>query len=275
MPPGFNAVDVLNTWNASQLPEIQDCLRVHLRRENLTLLKLHKPHDGVFVIVGGAPSIKRTWERVQNLKNNGATVFAMNDAAVFLDEKGIKVDGCVVWEVRVMMAWLNLAKTPVDTTYYICTRAHPDFYCTLRNYPIVSWHACSDIEKEIVPQFLDGEQIYIAGGCSAALRSIEIGRCLGFRKFHLFGIDSSLDEENEQTHAYYHQVGNKKFFKAWCGGKTFTTTHYWGQQTLDLKAVNDMYERLERDVGEPFSLCVHGDGLLPTYASLNGIIVCP
>ncbi|HKJ73342.1 MAG TPA: 6-hydroxymethylpterin diphosphokinase MptE-like protein [Alphaproteobacteria bacterium] len=276
-PPGFCPVPVSNflRFDETQKPEMLASVEINCRRvvqgdnPNISFLRIEKELPGAFVIVAGGPSLLGTIERIRALNAAGNRIVAMNDAASYLIENGITPWGCCMWETAAALHGDVLGRPP-DITYLLASRAHSDHYAHLRERRIVIWHTLDDIgEREIIDRH-DDAPVMIAGGSVHALRCIEIGRAMGYRSFHLFGLDGCY---GTTTHAYKDQRQTATELIAHVGGREFRTHTLWAQSAIDLVNQVRAYRHQHEVHGTPFNICVHGDGLVQAFARDHGLIV--
>lgn len=269
-PPGFLPLCGDFRFNPAQVDEALSNIR-HNLAQGVPTLEAEGEKDGSCVIVGGSPSINRMVDRIRGFDRPGNRILAMNDAVLWLARHGIQAHGCVVREIA-SEGGAGLLKTPPACRYYIASNAHPGWLDGLRGQDCVLWHSPSLIGDVELIHELDPDGLMITGGVSAALRSIGIGRAMGYRNFHLFGVDSSLGEgmHGSATHAYEDRPNETNGCREiWVNGRNFQATDYWIQQSLGLIEQVADYERLGFDV----NVSVHGDGLLPWLARQHGIPV--
>lgn len=271
-PPGFVPTEIQTTQDRSQVAEMLASVEVNCRRverqENVEFLREEPETDGAFVICGNGPSLADCRDRVKALDKPGNRIVAMNNAAPFLHDNGVNVWAGCVWETATA-AWCEISKRNLPMRYLVASRAHPDWVAYFRGNPVILWHCRDDVgEREIIDRF-DAAPVMIAGGTSHALRSFEIGRAMGYRKFHLFGCDGSYRGGVSHASETVKQPG--QHFTAWVDGREFQTCHHWAQHAVDLVNQVKAYEAKEARGEAPFRLVVHGDGLIPAFARHHGI----
>lgn len=271
VPPGFVLTEIITRQDTSQITEMLASVEINCRRVSRgehSFLSVEPENDGSFAIVGGGPSIANRLEQIRALDKEGNRIVAMNDAAPYLLDHGINVWACVLWETSTS-GWCRVTQERPEIRYLIASRAHPDWFAHLRGREIILWHCRDDLGERVIIDRFDADPVMIAGGTSHALRSFEIGRAMGFRKFHLFGCDGSY---SERSHAYQNAEQPGQNFTVWLNGETFRTCHHWVQHAKDLVAQVKAYKEIEDRDGTAFRLVVHGEGFIPAYAHANGIL---
>lgn len=258
-PSGFHLFERPKTFNPDQRDECLQNIEENCQR-GLPFFRPGKRKNGSFIIVGGGPSIRDHIDTIRGIKGR---IVCLNDSLTFLLEHGIKPWACVFWEV----ASLDIARyfdDPPDVSYLVASQSWPGAFEALKGRRITVWHAWQGIGEEYVVHRHDPKGVIVAGGCSAGLRAINIGRIFGYEKFHLFGMDSSA---GESSHAYYDVMGQgyaayREYIDIWCAGKTFKTVPYWARQAEDFRDYMKNFPDLD--------MTVHGEGLLPHIARQLG-----
>ena len=96
---------------------------------------------------------------------------------------------------------------------------------------IIGWHAYTSALTEM--EELESQQLITGGTCSA-MRTIGIGHTLGFREFHIFGMDCAMDGEPDDPEEK-DMYGRTKWVKT-------------GILTEKTKEEKDVEEEVERSV---------------------------
>jgi hypothetical protein len=132
-------------------------------------------------------------------------------------------------------------------------------YLKKKKAQIYGWHAYTNALTEM-PEMQ--EETMITGGTCSAMRSIGIMHTIGFRKFHIFGMDCAMDgtpEDEEEKDAY----GRTKWIKTGILNektgieKTFFTT---GEL---LALAQDFEMLLQRATSIDMDISVYGRGMVP------------
>lgn len=215
-----------------------DNMRVNKAR-GLRELEPCRPHPTLLSIAAGGPSLADT---CQNLTGY---IAAVNGSLGYLLERGIVPDACAVLDPGDHMAGQIVADRRVR--YYIASICDPSVFDKLSDCDVTIWHP--------TPESIGADHaqpLSVGGGCTVGLRWLNLGYLLGFRRFHLHGMDSSF---RESTHAYPDRADDKE---------RITIN---GRQTRRnfLAQVNDFFDilaRFEQPDIEPVSIDVFGDGLL-------------
>lgn len=200
-------------------------------------------------IVGSGPSLKRT------LKSIRGDVFACNAAHDFLVAHGIVPKYGMLWDAdQVVTKFVTPRK---DVTYLLASRCHPSVFEQFEGYKYIVWHAGGD---KHIDECLEESRRYeplINGGSAAVTRSLFMCFAMGYAEMHLFGVDSSC--EQEETHVRK-SVVPEKLIDIYCHDQWFKTTAWLAVQAEDFKLLAPSL----RDAG--VKIVVHGDGLIPHIA---------
>ena len=203
------------------------------------------------MIVGGGPSLSQHIEKIKQLRANGVKLIAINGAYKWCLDNGITPSAMVMVDARKFNARFT---QPVveDCKYFIASQCHPSVFKGLPKDRTYVWHTQAEILKEMLEaQF---EECYpVPGGSTVLLRAIPLFRMLGFKRFHIFGCDSCLEEDK---HHAYEQLENddELIIPVNVSGKIFNCNPWMISQAQE-------FIDLIRMVGDEIELEVYG-GLL-------------
>lgn len=205
-------------------------------------------HSHVMNIVGGGPSLEDTYKELDGY------IAAINGSLGFLKSKGILAHACGMVDPRPDMAQTIEALDGVR--YYIASICHRSVFEKLANNHVTVWHPSGvpGLEELLIDRGFEWGMI--GGGCSMGLRWIDIGYVLGFRKFKLFGMDSSFRDGKSHS---YDDIRSRT--------GTLTVDGFETRPEF-LRQANNFIETLKRfdqDDMEPTEIEVIGDGLLPHF----------
>jgi 2-polyprenyl-3-methyl-5-hydroxy-6-metoxy-1,4-benzoquinol methylase len=203
------------------------------------------------MIIGGGPSLLQHIEKIKQLRANGVKLIAINGAYKWCLDNGITPSAMVMVDARKFNARFT---QPVvkDCKYFIASQCHPSVFKELPKDRTYVWHTQSEILTEILEAQFE-EWYPVPGGSTVLLRAIPLFRMLGFKRFHIFGCDSCLEED---AHHAYEQIENddELVIPVNVSGKIFNC-HPWmvsqAQEFIDLI----------RMIGDEIELEVYG-GLL-------------
>lgn len=209
-------------------------------------------HKKKMLLVGGGPSLKETFGNIRFRWANGQHIYTTNNTHDFLIDKGIIPHAHVMLDAREENA--EFVKRPhKDIIYYIASQCHPKVFEQLEGYNVVIWHdhneALLPLFRELMPKHL------IGGGGTVGLKTFYLGYMLGYRKFHVYGMDSCYNNENH--HAYEQTLNDgQEIHLVHAGDRTFYCAAWMIQQAEDYQV--QAKKLLELGCG----ITVHGDGLI-------------
>jgi len=228
----------------------------------LPALPVVNEHDGAFVIVGGGPSVLSRLGDIERRQRNGAAVVACNGANLLLRKHGIVPDYALFLDPQEIVADYIEDDAGEETTYLTAVMLHPKAMAKLTKPHVFMFHA--EIPEAIGEKYHAMIQEWpviptsVGGfGNTVCLRAINIGHLLGYREFHLYGVDSSYPKGGAD-HAYVnsHSV-EPDAMEIRFDGKMYTASPWMVVQADDFKKYHLQFHNLGCRVK------VHGDGLMP------------
>lgn len=192
LPPAFSAIPTLHDCETAE--NVTENVRSALSR-GLPELRSCSPRPGVFSVVGGGPSLARTYHLLEG------RIAAGNGAHNYLIERGVIPYWAAVMDPTDLM--VDLIDPHPEVMYFFASCVHPRLFDKFKNHPhVVLWHtsclAGDELERMLVER--GGDWTITGGGSTIGLRLINLGYALGFRDFHLHGMDSSVLPTG--SHAY-------------------------------------------------------------------------
>lgn len=240
LTPAVSAQDMLANMRSSLargLPEVTPC----------------KPHGLTLSVAGGGPSLADTYQEMDGY------IAAVNGSLAFLLSRDTKPGAsyaCGILDAGEHIADMIVADKQVR--YYVASICNPKVFDKLKDCDVRLWHVTpqSMQDPDGMTAILNEHSknwMAIGGGCTMGLRWINLGYALGFRKFHLHGLDSSFRKGS--THAYPDRADTKDRveFNGWETRPNFLAQLY------------DFFGVLNRMRGfdlDPIEIKVFGDGLL-------------
>jgi SAM-dependent methyltransferase len=216
------------------------------------------PHDTNEVdcmIVGGGPSLAAFEDEIKQRRADGVKLITLNGAYNWALEHGLTPSAQVIVDARPFNA--RFTKPVVDgCRYLIASQCDPSVLEGLPKDRTHLYHAMSSLSEDLLTAQYGQEWHTIPGGSTVLLRAIPLLRMLGYRRFHLYGCDSSLADGAHHAYAQpENDAGIVLPVKLGQAGRIFYC-HGWmisqAQELLDLI----------RMLGDEIELEIHGDGLL-------------
>ena len=217
------------------------------------------PHDGHAVMVGGGPSLAGLVDEIRRRGADGQTIFALNGAAQFLARHGIGVDYQVVIDARPDN--VRFVEGRPARRYLLASQCDPSLFDALAGAPVTLFHWGMEGIQDHIPKGNGKPYAILAGSYVVGPIAISAACVLGFRKFHLYGYDSS-DAPDGAAHAYpqAQTAAEEKRLEVSVAGRTFRTSFAMFKQAEAFPAFAAMLAE------HGCLITVHGDGLLPTIA---------
>jgi hypothetical protein len=212
-------------------------------------------HGGHAVLCGGGPSLADTLPEIRRRAASGQTIFALNGVAKWLLDKGVWPDYGVILDPRAE----NADFVTWQASWLLASQCHPTvFEATKNSRRTQVWHFATDGITDCLPDRAACD--LVTGTATVGITAMSLAFMMGYRKFHLYGYDSS-DRETE-AHAYTQNETDAelKRVEVWCAGRKFRC----GVAMYAQAQAFEEWARLFADNGA--LITVHGDGLLPTIA---------
>ena len=248
--PQLYPLKMSNVFNPAQ---VLDCL------DNITAsLRLGLPQfvreglkKGALIIVGGGPSLAGEIEALRELDTDENRVLCVNDVHDFILDHGIKPWGMIYMEIGPWEEGRPPVREPIDGVKYLLSScSNPINYDFFKDADILQWHAWNGLGTESAVRAVYPDSPVLGGGGTSGLRAINLGIAAGWHRFHLFGMDSSFED---QTHAYADRPATET--EIVCAGRTFKTQPRLAKQAKDFRELCMKWHAM-------FDLVTHGDGLL-------------
>jgi len=244
---------------ASKLPD--DIFDNLVAASKLPILHLRQfpEHSGRAVIVGGAPSVEKYYPRIWQLMANKkkSTLFSINCMHRWLVERNLRPNIHVVFEEDIDPT-VVIGKPCHKTAYYISSHCPPKLFDYFKGHKTVLWHFyAEELKYQSAIAALFPSEPMIAGGYTTLFRAINIAIVLGYRKFDLFGVDSSFEnDDNQHIEGYPTKPSNVGLADVWWGERKFRTTGALAFQA-------EMIRRFCKENRGKIQFSVYGSGLLP------------
>jgi hypothetical protein len=223
------------------------------------ILEMRHAHNDVALLVGGGPSLADDVEDIRQRKAQGAHIFALNGAGLWLQERGIIPDCVVILDARPHNARF-VAGLDQSVICLLATQCDAAIFEAAGTRHIVAWHPNLGGKSGVVEK---RATVLIGGSTTVGMRTMRIAHVLGYRELHLFGYDSSY--RDMQHHAYRQDENSTELLRECVvGGQTFVSSAWMIRQAGDFPLICGGL------MCEGTSVHVHGNGLLPAIATEMG-----
>lgn len=206
------------------------------------------PHERSCILVGGGPSVQNELFTISALCPQG-DIFAVNNVPRYLAERGLDTDVHVLMDAHPIVA--DFVVPQLKSIRYYASQCEPAVLDKAGN-ELILWHAAS-----MALDGIEGITNIVGGGSTTATRALYLAYGLGYRDFHLFGLDSSF--VGEKSHAYKQGV-YETILDVHCGDETFKSSPQMIAQAEDFKII------IPQMLKASCSVTVHGSGLLRAIA---------
>lgn len=224
-------------------------IKANAHAHNKDWVRVEPAHEGVAILCGSGPSLHDSLNAIHAWRDIGAHIFALNGAAAYLNDHGLKADYQVIIDARPQTATL------VGPAYahLFASQVHPDTFARMSSARL--WHLQIDGIDQDLPDYARSYAL-IGGGASVGNTATCLAYALGYRELHCFGYDSSHREG--AGHAFHQAIneGDPCCVVEWRGRE------YTCSLTMKLQAEKFMEtSRHLKTMGT--QVYVHGTGLLP------------
>jgi len=241
---GASTLDLINEGNTKQEQLIKNIdYSTGLGRRTL---EMQPEHDRHAVIVGGGPSLKDCVQDLKARKEHGQEIFALNNSWQWLEKNGILADYHVMLDARP-----ENAEFVLPVRQYYASQCAPEVWD--KSPGAVLWN------HENAKNLVDGG-ITLNGGSTVGLNAMSLAYVLGYRQIHLYGFDSSYDEDRH--HAYDQDLNdNERTLTVTVNDQEFFTAPWMAEQVSQFQILAPQLIQLG------CTITVHGYGLLPYVAT--------
>lgn len=216
-------------------------------------LDLKDAHEGHAVLVAGGPSLKDSLDEIRWRKSLGQTIISCNGSTQFLIDNGIYPDSQIIIDAQ-----------PHNSRFVVSgIHAYLASQCALAIFDKADcatlFHMNTEGILDHIPQTNKPLHL-ISSGTTVGLAAMAIAYTQGFRKLHLYGYDSSY-QENQCHHAYDQPENNgDPIVNAVAEGRSFKCAPWM------VKQVQEFQELANQLADAGCIITVAGDGLLPWVA---------
>ena len=224
----------------------------HNIKQGFLQVEPHPTNDIEVMIVGGGPSVTEHLEKIKQLRQNGVKLITINNAYNWCIDNGLTPSAMVMVDAREFNG--RFTKPVVEgCKYFIASQCNPSVFEGLPKDRTYVWHTQAELLKDILDKQYE-TWWSVPGGSTVLLRAIPLFRMLGFKRFHLFGCDSCLGEEDK--HHAYEQVENdgQAVMPVNVSGKIFNCNPWMVSQAQEFMSLIKM-------LGDEIELEIYG-GLL-------------
>lgn len=205
------------------------------------------------------PSLKATIETLRADIGPNTDVVSVSGAHDFLLSHGIVPRYHVECDPRAHKAD-NIDAVSPGTTYLLASSVHPVLFDKLgADADIRLWHvATAGHAARLVDEHGENPRHIIFGGGSVGLRSVPLLYAMGYRDFHIYGMDCSFSDDGAEQWAGKHAGKRQDLQQIRCDDRIFTSSAILATYATDFW---ELVQKM-RDV----NIRLYGDGLLQAMA---------
>lgn len=206
-------------------------------------------HSVPICMVGSGPSLAGQLEALRELKRDGAKVMAIRDAHDYLIARDIVPDFAL--SVDPLPTAADCFKSPHPEVHYLIASQSDDaMFDFLKDANVTLWHGYMK-DGQTEPK----KKLLIGGHTTSGMRGIAVAYVLGYREFHLFGIDSCMSGDTLRVNGTGAEADQEIFdIEVERGGRKFRCNPAMGLQAQNFQ---DLYEQLPNA-----QFIGYGDGLI-------------
>ena len=238
------------TKNCVPNETVQEQVRGALARA-LPTLRICRGHDLTAVLCASGPSLTDSLPAIRDVAARpDVRIVCVKHAHDELIDAGIVPWACILLDPRAHVK--DFIENPhPDILYIVATMCHPTTFdrLQLKNANIVTYNACVNAgEEKVLP---DGG-FMIAGGSTAAARSIPVLHAMGFRRFVVYAMDSCYREKPDLSKKM--EDGKPRYYEVETFGRRFWTDAELVAQAQDMDRIIREHHFVD--------LRVEGDGMI-------------
>ena len=221
-------------------------------------LEFADAHEKQVAIVGGAPSVTNAIRELRHRQSIGQEIWALNGAFSWLKRNGVQPTAHFIVDARVENLEFLWPESCVK--YYLASQCHQALFDALAGYDVTVIHMLTDGMEEYLTALDTRKPTHLlGGGTTVGMKAMLVAHETGYRKIHLYGMDSSYAAD--EHHAYEQKLNDgARLLDVVCGDRKFKCAPWMVTQANDFIALS---EYLIRD---DTIITVNGDGLLPHIA---------
>jgi hypothetical protein len=235
-----------------------NCARISKR------VVLALPHRRKAILACYGPSIRKT---ISLLKHQGvaddADIISVSGAHDFLLSHGMTPTYHIECDPRPHKAD-NIENAHPGVRYLLGSVVSPVLVEKLDGADVSLWHiADEDHIRGLLEELKESGKLVITGGGSVGLRGISLLYAMGYREFHIYGMDSSFEDDGNAQWAAKHAGKRQDVVRiATVAGETFNTS------LVLVGYATEFIEMMQR-MSAGVDLRLYGEGLLQSLVRLH------
>ena len=203
-------------------------------------------HDGNMVLVASGWSMPDFVEEIRAHRKAGRPIVAIKAAHDFLCENGIEPDLWVNLDPRDRTS--GIQRLNDHTVYMPASRCPPSTFDYLKGRRVLLWHSWAPGPEM---EAIGPGKLAIGGGTTSGLRAINIGYCLGYRNFTLYGYDSCNRADGLKRFTGEYTGPTIDIWVGGATGKKFNCNMAMAQQANEFQKLFEVMGDIRVDVKGP------------------------
>lgn len=164
------------------------------KRRDARWIKLEDAKEGDAVIIAGGPSLRDNLLSIALLQARGAKLFALNNVPAYLAQQEIYPEAHILLDG--LPSVLPFVEGFQGRERYYASQCDPSVL-DAAGEDLILWNAYIEGLLEVCP---DAKDPFIGGGSTIGTRAMGLVHALGYRRIHLFGMDSCYQDGT--SHCY-------------------------------------------------------------------------
>jgi hypothetical protein len=156
-------------------------------------------------IVASGPSLAGQLDKIREMKAAGIQILAVRGGHDYLIANGI-IPNFALTVDPLADSWHCFERKHKDVTYLIASQCNAAVFDHLADQNVVLWHAYMKKDQD-----RPKNRMLIGGSTTSGLRAIFVAWIMGYRDFHLFGLDSCLATGRLRVDGSGLKAGDKAF----------------------------------------------------------------
>jgi SAM-dependent methyltransferase len=213
----------------------------------------HETQNIEVMILAGGPSLADFEADIREKRAEGMPLITVNGAYNWALDRGLKPSATIIADPREFNK--RFVEPHVEGCKYLLgSVCHPEVVKAAPADQTYLWHPGPNNDVAEVLKDLPGEHFPVNGGSTVMLRALPLLRMLGFQKFHIYGWDSCL--RDDEHHAYSQDENTENdLTEITVGGRTFKCRLWMAAQAQEFIIIKKL-------IADEVEMAVYGDGLI-------------
>ena len=222
-------------------------------------------HERKAILACYGPSIKQTIPLLKEQAAAGdADVISVSGSHDFLLSHGVVPTYHVECDPRAHKAD-NIDAAHPSVRYLIGSAVHPALLDKLEGADVALWHiATSEHINKFLQELKEPGNMLVTGGGSVGLRAISLLYNMGYREFHIYGMDCSFADDGNEQWAGKHAGKRQEAVKI----ATVAGEIYWTSLVL-VSYATEFIEMIQRMSTPAPDIRLYGHGLLQSMVAMH------